>query len=670
MSKPSTTTTQALSLLRRVDEACLRFEDYWQAGQRPDLESALTSFPEAGRGELLAELLLLEWHYRYQAGESFYPEEYARRVPGRGVVVEQAWRNWIERRPHAASTVSPSTHGEEPRPLPPAPVPIDWPGYENVELLGRGGMGEVYKAFDPRLKRWVALKRVLVNRASQAGRTRFQVEAQALARLAHPHIVQVYSYAESDGQPILEMEYVPGCTLDERLGQGRVAPAQAARLVAILAWAVHAAHEKGIVHRDLKPANVLLGAPVTGDSGNALGGFPKISDFGLAVLTDAAGGQTLPGSLLGTPNYMSPEQAAGKVRDLGPPTDVWALGVLLYRCLTGVLPFRGDSVLDTLERVKTMQLRSPREQYPEVPAELEEVCLACLRKNPSERPTAAALAARLEQLAGLEPRDRKQPEALKPIRSGRRRWWAMAAGLLVVSLLVPGVWLATSKRWRQTPEVPSMGPEQAGPLTVKLGVRHWQHEKGEDIPSEIGKDFEEMYYDDRVLIQVELSRPAHCFLIACNFDGKTDLLWPCDDHAQGDRDRPPAAVGRFQYPPLPQPGPDGKPAKEKALALNDDKAGGMQGFLVVASRQPLPAYRAWAEKRGPIPWQHLRPSTGVWRSNGETLDTMKLGGIRVRGQVLELEGQPPLLQLCGWARGADVEVVEALAFPVNPRRDK
>jgi tRNA A-37 threonylcarbamoyl transferase component Bud32 len=668
MDRQSATSGLALPLWRRIDQVCLRFEDDWQAGMRPDPGTFLADFPEAQRGPLLADLLLLEWHYRYQAGESFLPEEYAQRFPGLTHAVAQAWQRRVHSHSSAPETCVPSTCDEEPRPLPIAPALVDWPDYEQVELLGRGGMGEVYKAFDPRLKRWVALKRVRLDRANLKQWARCRVEAEALARLTHPHIVRVYGLAERDGEPVLEMEYVAGCTLEQRLGRDRLPPAEAARLAAILAWAVHAAHDNGIVHRDLKPANVLLGAPVAGNPGNVLGGFPKISDFGLAMLTDGAGDQTLSGTVLGTPGYMSPEQAAGKVREIGPAADVWALGVVLYRCLTGVLPFRGDSGLDTLERVKTQQPRPPREHSPEVPAELEAACLVCLRKAPDERPTAAALAAHLEQLAQMQPRAEIPQAAMRPLRS-RRRWWAVAAGLLAVSMLVAGIWLAAGKRGLQTTDVSGAGPDQTGPLELHLRVHHWQHEAGGDIFSAIGNEFEEMHYNDRVVLQAELSRPAHCFLIACNCDGKTDLLWPCDERARGDRDRPPPALAHFQYPPLPSSGPDGQPGKQRALALDDDKAGGLQGFLVVASRKPLQPYRTWADLRGAIPWQRLPPSPGVWRSNGETLDTMKLGGVRVRGSVVELEGQPPLLQLCGWARGPDVEVVEALAFPVYPRRD-
>ncbi len=651
MSEQSATINASLSLLRRVDAACLRFEDEWLAGRRPALETALDDFEEGERGEALEELLLLEWTYRFRDEELFTPGEYGRLFPTRREVVERAWQRWIDRGLCSGSNLPPP-------PSPPVANPLQagrmvrLAGYEDLTLLGAGGMGEVYKAFDPRLKRWVALKRVRLDQVRPDHLVRFRREAEVLARLAHPHIVKVHGFRDSDGQPVLEMEYVAGGTLEERLGKTPLAPAEAARLVAILAWAVHAAHEKGIVHRDLKPANVLLDAPVAGDPGNVLNGFPKISDFGLAALAGSDDGQTHAGAILGTPAYMSPEQAAGKTQEVGPPTDVWALGILLYRCLTGALPFQGDGVLDTLEQVKTVPVRPPRERCPDVPPLLEEVCLACLHKAPGQRPSAAELAARLERLTG---KGEQRSTLLWRNPRPRRRWWA-AAALLAAGVLGAAGWLMAGRR-----PADDLGAGPAGaPMAVSLTVRHYEHTRGADVlRGEIGKEFLQIGCDDKVVIQAELSAEAHCFLIACNTDGKPQLLWPCDEKGRGDPLPPPPHLTRLRYPPA-----------KGGLTLDDDPRGGVQAFLVVASAQPLPSYHEWMGQRGPVPWERLPPAPGVWRSDGGTLDAMELGGIRLRGRVVPLEGQPPLLRLCGWAKGPGIDAVEALAFPVYPREGK
>jgi hypothetical protein len=205
---------------------------------------------------------------------------------------------------------------------------------------------------------------------------------------------------------------------------------------------------------------------------------------------------------------------------------------------------------------------------------------------------------------------------------------------------------------------------------AKLRVLHYAHDKGDDVLSgAIGVQSFEARYEDRVVIEVELSRPGHCFLIACNFDGKEQLLWPCEEQPphRGDANRPPPSLTRFQYPPPPPLGADGKPRKGKGLVLDDDKAGGMQAFVLVESQKPLPAYAEWVGRRGVLPWQHLPAKPIVWWSDGETQERIKPDGGRVRGSVVELEGQPPLLQVCSWARGPDVDVVEALSFPVYRR---
>ncbi|HKB40534.1 MAG TPA: serine/threonine-protein kinase [Gemmataceae bacterium] len=206
------------------------------------------------------------------------------------------------------------------------------PGYVILERLGRGGMGVVYKARQVALDRVVALKMILhADLAGAAGRQRFRTEAEAVARLQHPNIIQIHEVGEQDGLPFVSMELCTGGSLADRIKAAPLPPADAARLVEVLARAMHVAHLKGVIHRDLKPANVLLGED----------GAPKVGDFGLAKKLDQVG-QTHSGAVLGTPSYMATEQAAGKVNDVAPAVDVSALGAVLYECLTGRPPFLGQ----------------------------------------------------------------------------------------------------------------------------------------------------------------------------------------------------------------------------------------------------------------------------------------------------------------------------------------
>ena len=262
------------------------------------------------------------------------------------------------------------------------------PGYEVGGVLGRGGMGIVFRARHLRLNRPVALKMILTGPyAAPQEMERFLREAEAVAGLSHPNIVQVYDVGDVDGRPYFTMELAEGGSLAQKLAGGPLPAPEAAALVATLAGAVQAAHDKGILHRDLKPANVLLTAD----------GTPKVTDFGLArhfgEAASATGDQTFTGVILGTPSYMSPCQARGDKSLLGPPTDVYALGAILYDCLTGRPPFQADTATATLQQVLADDPAPPARLNRRVPRDLETICLKCLEKAPARRyPSAAALA--------------------------------------------------------------------------------------------------------------------------------------------------------------------------------------------------------------------------------------------------------------------------------------
>jgi serine/threonine protein kinase len=257
--------------------------------------------------------------------------------------------------------------------------------YELIEEIGRGAMGIVYKARQTNLHRSVALKLLRdAGGATPQERDRFLAGVEGQARLQHDHIIRVYAIGERDGCPYFVMELAEEGSLADRLGDGALLPPrQAVEYVLRLARAIQHAHEHQIIHRDLKPANILFSRD----------GVIKITDFGLAKRLDREDGLTQTGALLGTVAYMAPEQAAGRAKEANPATDVYALGAILYRALTGRPPFQGTDVPETLEQIRTHQPLRPSLLNPAVGRGLEAICLECLQKEPDRRyPTAAALA--------------------------------------------------------------------------------------------------------------------------------------------------------------------------------------------------------------------------------------------------------------------------------------
>jgi eukaryotic-like serine/threonine-protein kinase len=312
------------------------------------------------------------------------------------------------------------------------------PGYEIQAEIGRGGAAAVYLSRHLLLGRSVALKVMLAGTgADQAWR--FREEAEAVARLQHPNIVQVFEVGEADGRPFLALEYVDGGTLSDRL-RGSTMPALAAAAMAeTVARAVDAAHESGVVHRDLKPANILL----TGD------GIPKIADFGLARQLADTEHRTNTGVVLGTPSYMAPEQAAGRVNEIGPTADVYAMGVVLYEMLTGRPPFRGETIADTLQQLQFCEPVSPGRLRPNLPRDLQTICLKCLQKEPTKRyQTADDLADDLRRfLAGTTILARPVTPWERARKWARRR--PAVAGLMALSAAtVAGLLVTLVALWR------------------------------------------------------------------------------------------------------------------------------------------------------------------------------------------------------------------------------
>jgi YD repeat-containing protein len=359
---------------------------------------------------------------------------------------------------------------------PPPPVP----GYDVLDEIGRGGMGVIYKARQQGAGRIVALK--MLSAGAHAGPSelkRFRTEVDAVSRLRHPHIVEVYEIGEAHVPPFLALEYMDRGSLADALAGSPLPPRYAAELIELLARAVQALHEQDIVHRDLKPHNVLLATPPA--NGEALPlvvrllGVPKVTDFGLARRMDADGVQTRTGAVLGTPNYMAPEQAEGKSREVGPGVDVYALGAILYECLTGRPPFRGATPMETLDQVRRQDPVPPTRVVAEVPRDLETICLKARARDPAARyRSAAALASDLRNFLGGSAITAKAPGTLRRGWKWVRRHAAMV-GVVAAAVVVAaaGIGIGALLRNGKEPDRPVGETEVATVEHFSSFVKRW-----------------------------------------------------------------------------------------------------------------------------------------------------------------------------------------------------
>jgi serine/threonine protein kinase/photosystem II stability/assembly factor-like uncharacterized protein len=389
------------------------------------------------------------------------------------------------------------------------PANITWPaitGFEVLDELGHGGMGVVFKAKQLSLKRIVALKMLLAGAFPGAhALARFRTEAEAIARLQHANIVHVYDVGEQEGFPYIAMEFVDGGSLGQQLARQLPPPRQAVELLLPLVRAMHHAHQKGIVHRDLKPANVLLTAD----------GTPKITDFGLAKQLDDQAGQTQSGTIMGTPAYMAPEQAQGKIKEIGPATDVYALGAILYEMLTGAPPFQAETTLDVLVKVASENPTSPTSRRPGVPIDLETICLKCLEKAPARRyASALELADDLARFLDGKPILARQEVPTAPPAPGRR--WLPAVGIGIALAAVAGVvwWLAgppgQPKPLNGTDSIPAAVPASPGESVAQRPVPNDAKALWEILPTaSAGEKFERIAFPTRKIGYVASRTAIH-----------------------------------------------------------------------------------------------------------------------------------------------------------------
>ena len=422
-----------LSAAELTDVLCSDQRQRWLHGQRPEIKDYIALHGSFHPGaEPAIDLVFGEFLVRRELGESPTLDEYCRRFPDLAGPL----------RLHVELDAMFPTGWESP--LRDHGVLPHISGYEVEAVLGQGGVGVVFRARHLRLGRPVAIKMLLAG--AYAGPTelmRFQLEAEAVAGLCHPNVVQIYEIGEHEGRPYFTMELVDGGSLAQKLAAAPPANTGgsqdvrwAAELVATLAEAVSVAHRSGIIHRDLKPGNILLTAD----------GTPKISDFGLARRLNGEGGLTWTGTAIGTPSYMSPEQVSDTAGPIGPATDVYGLGAVLYELLTGRPPFRAGTPLETFRQVLSQEPVPPSRTNPRVPRDLETVCLMCLQKDPRRRYTSAAVLAEdlqrylLGQVVTARPVSSLE-RAVKWVR--RNKWVAgLSAAMVFVLLAGSGIGLA------------------------------------------------------------------------------------------------------------------------------------------------------------------------------------------------------------------------------------
>jgi serine/threonine protein kinase len=657
--------------LRAIDPVCDAFDLAWSRGKQPRLEDHLNQVPVGLQPVLLAELLQIELEWRCRHGERPSTADYVQRFPSCAGDLPA----WLDKAVHSAEAVSSArSTGLDLNATPPAPEltaseagdahpPLARLGeYDLLEQLGKGGMGEVYRARHRRLGKLVALKLIhRGRRGDDVAVSRFLREMRAVGDLNHPNVVEALDAGEAGGHVFLVMKLLEGGTDLARLVQqrGPLPVAEVCELGGQVAEGLAYLHGRGLVHRDLKPGN-LIRLP---------DGTVKILDLGLARWREETGEPsdlTGTGMVLGTPDYLAPEQIGSGVGIDG-RADLYALGATLFFLLTGRPPFdHRAGAYDKLKAHETEAAPDVRSLRPELPAGLAGLVARLLAKQPADRPASAGEVARL--LADHVVRDTPTGSFLQPspaARKRRGRWPEVVAGLGVAVVgvaLVLSLALGRKPRDRELPK--SVKPDDprrfANPdnrlRIARLSVRLFANEKVGDRPwGVMGDDVFTAQLDDSVDLEAVLSRPAYAYLIAFNPDGSEKLCWP-------EEDQPPPRTDRPRYP---------LPRGEENYGL--DEGVGLQVFAVVVSDKELPAYAVWRKKLGPSPWaKHTAVPSVVWIDDGAILESRTAKGLdrSERGKGRLAPGKSPVVRLTNWLRaGPGATAVTAVGFAVREKKE-
>ena len=441
----------------RIDALADEFEEELRAGKKLRIEDFAKRLANDGRDELILELIRVEFEAMPAEANLV---DYSKRFAWLRNQIEEIHRLVLEHKTSNVAKQSRQMDDEDETLLPSQSIldsredandthnlaTIDQPEqsqsrhverqqanlkprflhYELIREIARGGMGVVYKARDTRLNRLVALKMILAgNLASPEERVRFQVEAEAAAKLDHPGITPVYEFGEHEGQHYFVMKMIEGGSLADRLEEYTSRPQNAARLVADIADAIHHAHQRGTLHRDLKPSNILLDQQQ----------HPMVTDFGLAKLADHDKDMTRTGAIMGTPGYMPPEQATGD-KNITTAADIYSLGAILYATLTGRPPFQGESAMETILQVIESDPPKPSTINSQTPVDLELIAMKCLERDPNQRYLSAAeLANDLESWLAGEPISIRAPSVTTVATQWMKRNVRMAGISLIIGIL-------------------------------------------------------------------------------------------------------------------------------------------------------------------------------------------------------------------------------------------
>jgi aminoglycoside phosphotransferase (APT) family kinase protein len=589
----------------RIDQVCDRFEADWKAGRKPRIEAYLTGLTEADRSEVLRELLHLDMAYRSKNGELVFADDYEKRFPELTDRIKEAFLEWSGDSSGSANTVAlrkPSGKTDTDR------IPTPFIGkYRVVDRVGGGGQGEVFRAVHPHLPGRDVVIKWANARLPEAGRDQLLTEARALAKVEDPGLVRVYDVDVFEGRPFVVFEYVAGQSLEQRLRLGRPTVREPVQLVRQLARTLERVHRHGICHRDVKPGNILIDAA----------GQPRLVDFGLALTHGEH--DPLADTVCGTLPYMPPEQANGLSDRIGPRSDVFGLGAVLYQLLTGRPPYQGPDRRAIWEQARQGKVAPARQVNPDLPRALDAICQKALAFDSAAR---YASASKFEQALA---RYLKRPVWVGAL--------AAAAVLLILAAVAAGAFGLFSPPQPSRSEATSAVEQLSGELLLQVWAPG-EGRRGTPVDERVT-----VYSGEKVHVEARLSRPAYVYLVWIGGDGKVQPLYPWD---------PEAGFARTESQ---QPRQVLHSPSERDRGWVVEGPSGVESVLLLARATPLPADVDLEKLIGKLPATPLKSEVAA---AGE----IKTRSVRSKAELID----EPMLQLLERLR-PHFELVRVARFP-------